>query len=174
LPPLIVRHFTVERGVVALQRVPRLENLAFDARGDTFNATATLAHGGSMRTQGQVSLGPLDVKGELELTHGSLAELWPYLPADSGEAPAGEIGGSIEYRYAGGKLALSGAKLRAGYDPQADLQALKPREPRYGERLLAALAAKTDVPADAVSSLAARRAQAAADGVATALALQAR
>jgi hypothetical protein len=41
-----------------------------------------------------------------------------------------------------------------------DLGKLKPREPGYGERLLATLAAQTELPADAISDLAQRRAQA--------------
>ena len=77
-----------------------------------------------------------------------------YSAAAGAGAPA-----ALDLRDAKIRRAAEGLYLaRAG--TAFDLGTLKPREQGYGQRLIAALAAKTDLPADAPAALAQRRAQA--------------
>jgi outer membrane protein OmpA-like peptidoglycan-associated protein len=110
-PPIVVREWTVADGALALPGLPRLEHVQIDGHGNAYSASAALASGGSAHTEGRLALAPLEASGELQLAHAALPGLWR-------ELPPGELGGSLKYRYAGGKLTLSAAgvegTLRSG------------------------------------------------------------
>ena len=105
-PPLVVHELAVKDGIVALANIPRLEHLELEVRDLALSGSATLAAAGSARTEGRLSLAPLQASGELHVERAALAELWR-------ELPPGELGGSLRYRYADGKLALSSANVQA-------------------------------------------------------------
>ena len=121
LPPVIVRELSLSDGRLELAGVPRLQGLALEAHdlatvqghGNGFSASAKLASGGTARSEGTLSVAPLEVSGRLLLAGASLAEAWRYLPRQAGEAPRGSLGGSLRYRYQAGKLALSDASAEA-------------------------------------------------------------
>jgi hypothetical protein len=127
----VLDRVAVESGTLELPNAPRLEALRLEARelatrdaqAGAFSASANLASGGTLRTQGKVSLAPLAVSGELQLADASLAEAWHYLPDQAGEAPRGSLRGSLQYRYAGGELALSQASAQARLASGGSLQA---------------------------------------------------
>ena len=122
MPPVVVRELAVERGVLALPSLPRLEALQVSVRDlatlpghdNAYNASAAIASGGSAQSQGRLSLAPFEASGELEIKQGALAEVWRRLASGSGDLPAGEITGSLHYRYADGRLALSQVNAEAG------------------------------------------------------------
>jgi outer membrane protein OmpA-like peptidoglycan-associated protein len=83
-----------------------------------------------------------------------------YSAAAGAGAPA-----ALDLRDAKVRRAAEGLYL-AHVGTAFDLGALKPREQGYGQRLINALAAKTELPADAPAALAQRRAQAVRDALA--------
>jgi hypothetical protein len=127
----VLERVAVEEARLELPNVPRLESLRLeahdlttrDAQASPFRASASLASGGTLRTQGQVSLAPLALSGELQLAGASLAEAWRYLPKEAGEAPRGTLRGSLQYRYANGQLALPQASAQARLASGGSLQA---------------------------------------------------
>jgi outer membrane protein OmpA-like peptidoglycan-associated protein len=116
---LVVRQVAIENGTLAVQGIPRLERVRLRARDvstaneNPFSVSAAFASGGSARSDGTLALAPLAVSGELHLEGAALAEAWRYLPTDAGRAPEGRLSGSLRYRYAQGKLALSSANVQA-------------------------------------------------------------
>jgi Domain of Unknown Function (DUF748) len=143
-PSIEVRELTVQNGTLALANVPRLEHLQLVLRDlATYNGSAALASGGSLRTQGTLSLSPLTATGELHVANAALSEAWRYLPRTMGEAPRGELGGALHYRYAGGKLALSQANVQARLAQGGNATLA-------GELTLAPLRARLALTADAV------------------------
>src|SRR5690242_6075468 len=118
---VIVRTLEIAGGVVALPGVPRFERVALQGRDlspldgheNTYNINAVLAGGGTAKSDGTLSLSPLALDGHLQLEGASLAEAWHYLPPPAAKAPRGHISGSLHYRYANGKLALSDANVQA-------------------------------------------------------------
>jgi len=118
---VIVRKFALTGGVVALRGIPRLQRVSLQAQDlsplegheNAFSINAALASGGTAKSDGTLTLAPLAANGELQLEGASLAEAWNYLPPTAGKAPAGRISGSLHYRYADGKLALSNANAQA-------------------------------------------------------------
>lgn len=121
LPPLVVGELSLSDGRVELAGVPRLQGLALEAHDlatlegheNRFSASAKLAGGGTARSEGTLSVAPLEVSGRLGLAGASLAEAWRYLPRQAGEAPRGTLRGSLRYAYRGGKLSLSEASAEA-------------------------------------------------------------
>jgi uncharacterized protein involved in outer membrane biogenesis len=130
-PDLVVRSLDVHDGRVALPQAPGLEHLELQARDlavlqghdNTFNASAALAGGGTVRTQGTLVLSPFKVAGKLEVADAALAEAWRYLPRPAGPAPRGTIGGSLGYRYADGRTSISDASAQARLASGATLRA---------------------------------------------------
>jgi hypothetical protein len=118
---VVVRELAITGGVLALPGVPRLEHIALQARDlspieehqNAFSINAGVASGGTAKSDGTLSLSPLAGDGELQLDGASLAEAWHYLPPPAGKAPPGRISGSLHYRYADAKLALSNADVQA-------------------------------------------------------------
>ena len=118
MPRVIVRELSVEGGSIAVPNVPRLAALQLSVRDlatlpghdNVYSATAAFASGGSARTRGRLALGPFEASGELEVKQAALGEAWR-------ELPAGDVTGSLRYRYAEGKLALS--QLNAEARPRA-------------------------------------------------------
>lgn len=121
LPALIVRELDASGGRLELAGAPHLSDLALEAHdvstlaghANKFSASAKLAGGGTARTEGTVSLATSGVSGHLVLAGAAIAEAWRYLPKEAGPAPRGTLGGSLAYRYGGGKLALSDASAEA-------------------------------------------------------------
>ena len=129
-PAVVIRSLQSTDGTVRLASLPRLEKLQLQARdlstleghGNGFQASATLASGGRLRAQGKLSALPFQVSGTMELADAVLAEAWRYLPAAAGKAPPGRLSGSLDYRYAGGRLSLSNANVRARLDSGGELR----------------------------------------------------
>lgn len=121
VPPVIVRDIAVSDGRIRLNGVPELSGFALEAHDlstlsgheNGFSARAAFAGGGALRSEGRLSVAPLVVSGELELTDVPLAHAWRYLPARAGKAPPGALAGSLRYRYAHGELELTQASLQA-------------------------------------------------------------
>src|SRR5580765_6856510 len=72
---LVVRDLTIDGGVLALPGIPRLERVGLQARDlsllggheNAFSINAALASGGTAKSDGTLSLSPLEVNGELQL-----------------------------------------------------------------------------------------------------------
>ncbi|HYX65106.1 MAG TPA: DUF748 domain-containing protein [Burkholderiales bacterium] len=129
-PAVVIRSLQSTDGTVRLASLPRLEKLQLQARdfstleghGNGFQASATLASGGCLRAQGKLSALPFQVSGTMELADAVLAEAWRYLPAAAGKAPPGRLSGSLDYRYAEGRLSLSKGNVRAALDSGGELR----------------------------------------------------
>src|SRR6185312_8925051 len=99
---------------IAVPNVPRLAALQLSMRDlatlpghdNAYSATAAIASGGSARTGGRLSLAPFEASGELDVKQAALGEAWRDLPA-------GDVTGSLHYRYAEGKLTLSQLTVEA-------------------------------------------------------------
>ena len=130
LPALEVQGASIADGVLALPGLPRVQNLSVTSHslstlGDAgkYEATATLAEGGKLASDGRLSLAPLDARGSVTLEHAALKVAWRYLPDRFGAAPKGTLGGSLAYRFAGGRVALSDFRASARTNDGARLSA---------------------------------------------------
>ena len=81
-----------------------------------YQASATPASGGSLRSQGMLSLAPLSARGTIQAQAVALAEVWR-LAAPGTQAVPGAIGGTAAYTYGKGRLAFDEIALRA--EPEA-------------------------------------------------------
>jgi len=130
LPRVEVREANVANGVLSLSGLPRIENVSIATHSlstfgeaGKYEATATLAEGGKLSSDGRLSLAPLDAQGAIRLEHGALKEAWRFLPDRFGTAPAGTVDGTIRYRFSGSRLALSDFRASARTKQGATLRA---------------------------------------------------
>lgn len=131
LPAFAVGEVDVSQGTLALENVPRLDAVELRLSSVStlakapgrFEASAVLAGGGSLHTQGTLSPAPLALAGRLDLAEAPLRAAWRYLPGPRGEAPKGELSGSFDYRYADGRFSVirprAQARLHAGGSAEA-------------------------------------------------------
>lgn len=130
LPRLEVREVSVADGVLSLPGLPRVENVAITAESlstlgeaGKYQASATLAEGGRLSSEGRLSLAPLDAQGAIRLERGALKVAWRFLPDRFGAAPAGAIDGSLGYRFHDGHLSVQDFRASARSEAGATLAA---------------------------------------------------
>ncbi|HEX6321039.1 MAG TPA: DUF748 domain-containing protein [Burkholderiales bacterium] len=130
-PSILVRRLVVASGTIHVRDRSRgapvevtLEQIHLSMQGLSTGAaqpapyelSAALAAGGSLRSQGALSLEPLAAHGRLSVDAASLAKVWR-LAAPASEPVPGMVEGSATYAYEQGSLALRDIALRA--EPQA-------------------------------------------------------
>jgi hypothetical protein len=130
-PSILVRRLVVVSGAIHVRDRSRgapveatLEQIHLSMQGLSTGAaqpapyelSAALAAGGSLRSQGALSLEPLAAHGRLSVDAASLAKVWR-LAAPASEPVPGTVEGSATYAYEQGSLALRDIALRA--EPQA-------------------------------------------------------
>lgn len=126
-PAVKVQRFVIEAGRVSFIDRSRgtpasieLEELGLDLRGLStqspepaqYEIAARLADGGSVTSQGSVSLQPLGAKGTLEAAGIGVATAWQ-LAAPGSAPPRGTLQASAAYVYDGGRLLLQDVSVEA-------------------------------------------------------------
>jgi len=129
-PALEVREAWIAQGVLALPGLPRLEDFALTAHSlstlggaGKYEASAHVAEGGKLLSEGQASLAPLEARGTIRLEHGALRTAWRFLPERFGDAPPGAIEASLGYRFRNGRLSLQHFQASAHTEAGASLKA---------------------------------------------------
>ena len=123
--PIVVQQLVIADGTLRLPREATLESVRVSVQGLSsatqaapaqYQASATPASGGTLKSQGRLSLEPLAAQGTLVAEALALGNVWRIAAPDA--APVrGVIGGSAAYSWQKGGLSFRDVSLRA--EPEA-------------------------------------------------------
>jgi hypothetical protein len=113
-PRIEVREASISDGVVQLAGQPRLSAIALSVHQlSRYELEARIDAGGRVQSEGTLQIAPFAAHGKLGVQGAALGIAWHFLPRSMGEAPKGAIDGSLAYRFADGRLAVSELDARA-------------------------------------------------------------